>query len=175
MRLSPLFYGDIMLKCYALTDKKQKEFYALFGDYYAELGCDEDTEHLLDEYVVADLKAGLLSVYLLDEGEKTVGFVIFQTDRAENEWCKKAGWGDVRELYVEPSSRGKGLGKFMLLTAEMFLRESGAKDCYCLPAEGTEAFFLSCGYAESEERCEEMDCPFFTKDISSSPCNCEKQ
>ncbi len=162
-----------MVKCYALTDKKQQEFCALFADYYAELGCDEDTDHLLDEYVIADCKAGLLSVYLLDDDEKTVGFVIFQTDRAENEWCEKEGWGDVRELYVSPSSRGKGLGKFMLLTAEMLLKESGASNCYCLPAEGTEGFFISCGYAESEERCDEMDCAFFIKDISKS-CGCQK-
>lgn len=159
-----------MVRCYSLTDDGCRQFYKLFSDYYQELGCDEDTEHLLDEYVVADCKAGLLSICLIDDDEETVGFAIYQTDRPENEWCEKEGWGNIRELYIAPASRGKGLGTFLLKTCEMFLGESGAKNCYCLPADGTEGFFISCGYAESEERCEELDCPFFIKELGKTQC-----
>lgn len=40
-------------------------FEKLFTAYYTELDCGEDIPHLLDEYVIPDFKAGLISIQLL--------------------------------------------------------------------------------------------------------------
>lgn len=159
-----------MIKCYALTDEKEKTFRKLFADYYQELGCEDDTEHLLDEYVLPDCIAGLISIDLLDEDGGTVGFVIYQIDGIENEWCLKEDLGDIREIYITPSSRRRGLGKFMLYTAEMKLRERGATSAYTLPYEGAVPFFTACGYADSGEYCDELDCNVYVKESLTNTC-----
>ena len=51
------------MKICRLSAADRKAFCALFAEYYQELGCDEDIDHLLDEYVLADFDAGLLDFY----------------------------------------------------------------------------------------------------------------
>lgn len=164
------FLYKIMIKCYPLKDIKKDDFYALFTTYYAELGCEDDAAHLLDEYVLPDYLSGLLSIDLIDEDGETAGFIIYQIDGIENEWCQREDFGDVREIYVVPSRRRKGLGKFMLFTAEMKLKEAGAKNAYALPCAGAEAFFTACGYKDCGEYCEELDCDFFVKQNLDNTC-----
>ena len=145
--------------------RNRAAFCKLFKDYYSELDCDEDIEHLLDEYVLADYAAGLLSIAVAREGDAACGFVIWQVDARENEWCLKEGMGTVRELYVAPAARQKGMGSALVRYAEGKLAAQGADTLYVLPAEGSQAFFLSLGYAEADEYCEETDCNFFYKQV----------
>lgn len=152
-----------MLKLYPLQDLSLTTFKTLFSRYYGELGCDDDCDHLLDEYVVPDYLAGLLSVDLLDDDGETVGFIIYQTDDITNEWNRKEGWGDIREIFLTCDARGKGYGKFMLYAAEMKLRERGAQKIYALPPESSLGFFRACGYADSGEYDGELDCPVYIK------------
>ena len=159
-----------MLRVSPLKDTEKADFYTLFESYYRELGCDDDIPHLLDEYVMPDLLAGLIKVEILRDGEDTCGFVIYQTDDITNDWNFKEGWGDIREIYITKKKRGQGLGKFLLYTAEMKLKESGAERCYCLPNDGAIPFFLSCGYAETEEYNPDLDCPVFEKLDLSNCC-----
>ncbi len=146
-----------MIKVAPLSDETQKEFEKLFDEYYSELDCDENVPHLLAEYILPDLLAGLIKIDVLKDGDVYAGFVIYQKDDIDNEWNFKEGWGDIREIFVAPSHRRQGLGKFLLYTAEMKLREAGAEKAYCLPVEGTEEFFVSCGYARGNEYSEDLD------------------
>lgn len=159
-----------MLHVYPLTDKDRDTFKNLFKDYYAELDCADDTAHLVDEYIIPDMLAGLLSVDLISDGGEACGFIIYQIDDINNEWNFKEGWGDIREIYIAPSFRRQGLGKFMLYTAEMKLKEAGAKKAYCLPFEGATPFFTACGYANSSEYCEDLDCAVFEKTNLNNCC-----
>jgi GNAT superfamily N-acetyltransferase len=152
-----------MLKIYPLKENSLDKFKELFTDYYEELGCDEDIEHLLDEYVIVDYVSGLLKIDMLDDGGICSGFVIYQIDEITNEWNFKEGWGDIREIYVAKDKRGQGFGKFMLFTAEMKLKESGAEKFYVLPYEEACPFFRACGYSDSGESSEDLDCPVYIK------------
>ena len=152
-----------MLHVFPLRDDFREEFTRLFKDYYTELDCADDVNHLIDEYIIPDILAGLIKADLLKDGDDIVGFVIYQIDDINNEWNLKEGWGDIREIYVAPSSRRKGLGKFLLYTAEMKLKEAGAEKAYCLPYEEAVPFFTACGYNQTQEYCEELDCPVFEK------------
>lgn len=159
-----------MIKVYPLRDNSLPHFLQLFKAYYAELGCDDDAEHILDEYVVPDVKAGLVRAELLDDENGACGFILYQTDAIDNEWCRKEGWGDIREIYIRPNRRRKGLGKFLLYTAEMKLSESGTTKAYALPAESSEKFFSACGYSDSGETDCELDCPVFIKENLKNGC-----
>ena len=152
-----------MVRVFPLNDKYKEKFAKMFTDYYDELGCDEDGEHLVDEYILPDLLAGLLKVDLIEEDGELCGFCIYQTDEPGNDWNFKDGWGDIREIYIVMAKRRKGLGRFLLYTAEMRLKESGAKDIYALPDADSADFFAACGYDLSDEVCEELDCNVYVK------------
>ena len=160
-----------MIKVSPLSDETQKDFEKLFAEYYAELDCDEDVPHLLEEYILPDLLAGLIKIEILKDGEVYAGFVIYQKDDIDNEWNFKEGWGDIREIFVAPSHRRQGLGKFLLYTAEMKLREAGTQKAYCLPVEGTEEFFTACGYERGNEYSEELDTFVYEKTNLHNKCN----
>ena len=85
-----------------------------------------EIEHLLDEYVLADYAVGLLSIAVAREGDAACGFVIWQVDARDNEWCLKEGMGTVRELYVAPAARQKGMGSALVRYAEGDLAAQGA-------------------------------------------------
>ena len=142
-----------------------EKFKALFRAYYDEMDCDEEIDHLLNEYVLADFEAELLDIALAFEGGEACGFVIWQVDGIENEWCLKEGMGDVRELYVIPAERQKGVGSALLSFAEGQLKAAKVKEVYTLPTEGSEAFFLAKDYLEADEFCEETGCNFFYKEL----------
>ena len=152
-----------MIEIKPLTDTNVSHFNKMFNDYYSELDCDEDVCHLLDEYVIPDIKAGLIFADLLEVDGVFAGFVIYQRDDIDNEWCPMEGWGDIREIYVSPEHRKKGFGKCLLLAAEKKLCELGAEKAYVLPAQNTENFFTSCGYKKANLYNEELDCFVYEK------------
>ena len=160
-----------MIKVTPLTDEHTEEFTALFKCYYAELGCTDDTQRLVEDYIIPDLLAGILKIDMLHDGKSFIGFVIYQIDDIDNDWNFKEGWADIREIYVAPFARKQGYGKFLLYTAEMKLKESGAGKCYCLPAEGAESFFLSCGYTKTDEYSDDLDCCAYVKNNLNNCCN----
>lgn len=159
-----------MIKVTALTDSYKNDFVKLFTDYYTELGCGEDIPHLIEEYILPDLLSGLIKADILFDSETCAGFVIYQKDDIDNEWNFKEGWGDIREIYIAPESRGKGYGKFLLYTAEFRLKEAGTDKAYCLPSEEASGFFYACGYSETEEYNEDLDCPVYTKSPLENGC-----
>ena len=159
-----------MIKVSPLKDTEREVFTKLFKEYYTELDCADDAKHLVDEYIIPDLLAGLINIELIEDSGKSVGFIIYQVDDINNEWNLKEGWGDIREIYISPSSRRQGLGKFVLYTAEMKLKESGAKNAYCLPYEEAIPFFTACGYKQSEYYSEELDCFVYEKSSLENCC-----
>ena len=159
-----------MLHVYPLKDTDRKIFDKLFKDYYAELDCADDAAHLVDEYIIPDMLAGLLHIDLIEDGGEIAGFVIYQVDDIDNDWNFKEGWGDIREIYITPSHRRRGLGKFLLFTAEMKLKEAGAQKVYCLPYAGAIAFFTACGYRNSNDYCDDLDCFVFEKNNLNNCC-----
>jgi GNAT superfamily N-acetyltransferase len=162
-----------MLKQYPLKDEGELNFRQLFTAYYQELGCDDNVDHLLDEYVIPDYKAGLLCIDLVDDDDECVGFVIYQIDEITNEWNFKEGWGDIREIYLTPSARGKGYGRFMIFGVEIKLLEKGAEKAYTLPPDSSAGFFRACGYEESEEHNCDLDCPVYIKPQLQTTCKCK--
>lgn len=148
-----------------IEEKDYEQFEELFIAYYEELGCEDEPCHLFDEYVLPDLKAHLFLVAVACEGEKITGFVIYQIDSPENEWCFKEGYGDIREIYTTPSLRKTGVGSQLLTFAENSLNKRGVAGIYVLPTEETENFFTHNGYADNGDYCAELDNKVFEKTL----------
>ena len=161
-----------MIKAAPLNDLTKKAFCDMFKAYYKELGCDDDAQHLIDEYILPDLLAGLLKTDVLYENDAPAGFVIYQKDDIDNDWNKKEGWGDIREIFIIPPLRRKGYGKFLLYTAEYRLKESGADKAYCLPEERSVPFFTACGYEKTDEYDGDLDAFVYAK-TNLSNCKCK--
>lgn len=159
-----------MLHISPLRDDTLAEFKKLFCDYYTELGCEDDCTHLLDEYIIPDLLAGLIKIDVLKSDDVLSGFVIYQIDDITNDWNFKEGWADVREIYVVPSLRRSGAGLLLLYTAEMKLREAGATKSYALPCKEAIPFFEKCGYKETDEYNSDLDCKVYVKTNIHNTC-----
>ena len=159
-----------MLHVFPLRDENKNGFLKLFSSYYEELGCNDDCEHLVEEYIIPDMLAGLVRIDLMSDGGELCGFVAYQIDDIPNDWNFKEGWGDIREIYIAPPFRGRGDGRFLLYTAEMKLKEAGAEKAYCLPPASSVGFFSACGYAETGEYCDELDCAVFAKTNLNNGC-----
>ena len=157
-----VFSGEIML-IREIQEKDFNEFEELFCAYYEELGCEDEPYHLFDEYVLPDLKENLFSAAVAVDGETLWGFIIYQTDAPENEWCFRDGDGDIREIYVTPTHRKRGVGKQLLAFAENELSLGGVKCIYLLPTEENENFFIGCGYKDLGDYCAELDNKVFEK------------
>lgn len=141
-------------------------FKQLFCDYFAELDCEEDPLPLFDDCLLPDLRANLFSVAVCKEGGAPVGFIIYQIDDILNDWNFKEGFGDVRELYVAPAFRRRGLGSALLTFAENELKKGGATEIYTLPVEECESFFAKRGYFDGGEYCPDADNKVFSKKLS---------
>lgn len=162
-----------MIKVSPLTDKTAEQFKTLFEKYYKELGRDDDCGRLLKEYVLPDCLAGLISVETVEDGGEIAGFAVYRIDGTENERNFKKGFGNVREIYVSPKNRRKGLGTLLLYTAEMKLQERGAEKCYCLPQKEAELFFTACGYKKTDGCNRGLDCPVYEKQNLNN-CDCAR-
>ena len=160
-----------MLHISPLRDDALEAFKELFCNYYKELGCEEDCDHLLKEYIIPDLLAGLIKIDLMRNDGEPSGFVIYQIDDIDNDWNFKEGWADIREIYVVPSLRRSGAGLLLLYTAEMKLREAGATQSYALPSEDAVPFFEKCGYKATDEYNPDLDCKVYIKTNIHNTCN----
>lgn len=160
-----------MLHVYPLKDADRNSFEKLFCDYYAELDCGEDAKHLIGEYIIPDLIAGLLHIDLINDNDECAGFIIYQIDDINNDWNLQEGYADIREIYIAPEYRRKGTGRFLLYSAEMKLKEAGAKKAYCLPYAKAIPFFTACGYRNTDRYNDELDCFIFEKNSLNNGCS----
>lgn len=146
-----------------IEEKDYEKFEDLFCDYYEEVDCNDDGCLVFDQCVLPELKKGLFSVAVAQDDGEITGFIIYQTDRADNEWCFREGDGDLRELFVSPLHRKHGVGRALVGYAEKELIKSGVKTIFVLPIEESEAFFIHCGYLDQGDYCAELDNKVFEK------------
>lgn len=92
--------------------------------------------------------SGITSLDMLLDSGKLAGFIYYQIDNPKSNWCEREGWGFIREVYINRSLRGKGLGAKLAAHAEKVLYAKGAEDIYLTSDEAGE-FWSLCGYKET--------------------------
>ncbi len=137
----------------ALSGKYQESFVQLLLDYLPEVDADipEDVVRgkLLD-LLCSQQDQRILSVSLLLSDEVPVGFSVYQIDSPASDWCKRPGWGCIREFYIAPGHRRRGFGAAMASDTESRLRQLGAQQLY-LTSDGGIPFWRSQGWQLKEE------------------------
>lgn len=137
-------------------DKSKKHLLAdLMSAYMNELDCgipEEIIRGKLSDFIDTQFDARIIRIDLGIESERIAGFSVYQIDKPESDWCKRPGWGFIREFYIVPAFRKSGLGRALALHTEETLRTMGAERLY-LTSDSAIPFWRSCGWRLSEEIC----------------------
>lgn len=137
------------------TPLHRKSFETMLVDYFTELsaGIPEETirTRILDLFL--DLESrGIIHIAMALENSSPIGFSVYQIDSPQSDWCKRPGWGSIREFYIQPPHRSKGLGTQLAAWTEDQLRRLGAQSLY-LTADDAIPFWEHCGFSNTHEFC----------------------
>lgn len=127
----------------------------MMADYMAELDCDIPEDIIygkLADLIDRQFTSGIIRVDLATENEIPIGFSVYQIDTAESDWCKRPGWGFIREFYVVPAYRKSGTGSALAAHTELQLRNMGTKALYLTSTDAV-PFWRKCGWRLTEELC----------------------
>jgi len=120
----------------------------LFVSYFGELGvqvAEEVVRSSVCPLIAGQVTAGIVRMDLCVEGGQPIGFSIYQVDHPESDWCKKEGWGCIREFFILPAYRRRGFGRRLAAHTEAQLAQMGAT-CIYLTRTDALVFWTSCGY-----------------------------
>lgn len=105
----------------------------------------EIVEQKLCGFLLSQWEKGVLRIAVAQDDGVPMGFAIYQIDTPESDWCKRPGWGFIREFYILPGHRRRGYGTQLAQWTAQRLREMGAARLY-LTADSAIAFWQRCGY-----------------------------
>lgn len=137
------------------TKAKRTQLSDMMTAYMEELDCgipEEIIRGKLADFIDRQHESGIIRVDLVVDGENCAGFSVYQIDAPDSDWCKRPGWGFVREFYVVPACRRKGTGRFLAFHTEKELRNLGAKQLY-LTSTDAAPFWQKCGWSLTEALC----------------------
>lgn len=135
-------------------------FEKLFIDYSLnDLRMQEEdpriTPELLREKIVPLLlgtwERGAGSLALCFAEGRCAGFVCYQVDSEKSDWCKRPGWGLIREFYIVPEFRRRGYGRILAAYAVKRLREQSASLYLTAHDDAAAAFWAACGFRKTGE------------------------
>ena len=126
----------------------QKHLTDMMVPYMAELNCDVPEEIIrtkLEAFIRQQWGAGILHIAMAFDQQNPIGFTIYQIDSPASDWCKRPGWGFIREFYVIPAYRKQGIGKSLAAHTEADLRAMGTERLY-LTSDQAIPFWQRCGW-----------------------------
>ncbi|MCL2619352.1 MAG: GNAT family N-acetyltransferase [Defluviitaleaceae bacterium] len=97
-------------------------------------------------------KDGIIHLDLLHLDDTAIGFIMYQVDSPESNWCEKEGYGFIREMYIRKDHRKQGYGKVLVAHAENELKKLSVPYIYL--TSSNDDFWLGVGYVETGEVCE---------------------
>jgi len=104
--------------------------------------------------IIQSVKDGITYIDLIHVDGTPIGFINYQVDSLESDWCEKEGYGCIREMYISKDYRKQGYGKTLAIHAENELKKLSVPYIY-LTAETDDAisFWQSVGYTDTGEIC----------------------
>ena len=152
------------------TDCDHDAFAAMFSvcflqDYGMPLSPEQVTQ--VCGKIETAARAGVVSIDLAMSGPDAVGFVIYQIDAPQSDWCERPGWGLIREMFVAPNWRKQGWGRRLASHAEQALELRGATNIYLTTDDALE-FWLSLGYTNTNQICQRNEGLILTKTVAAT-------
>ena len=127
------------------------QFIEMLTAYFPEVdaGIPEDIiRGKLVELIQSQYEQGIIRICIAFDAGQAIGFSIFQMDTPKSDWCKRPGWGFIREFYIRPPFRGQGRGRELASYTELAMAQMGAKQMY-LTSGSAIPFWKSCGWKET--------------------------
>lgn len=145
-----------------ISDFTDPRFRTAFQTYFIELGAHiKDWDGLFREMN----EDGNNSAYLaLDASDTAIGFLQFQLTAFTN-WFMEEKLGFIREFWVDPAHRGRGLGTELLSMTERYLKEHSAYRAV-LTSDNAIGFYLARGYIKSPGISAKNKMEVLSKDLS---------
>ncbi len=150
-------------------DPSMREIWAAMFVRYAreDLGDTEPPEETLREKIALGLfarnhEAGVSSIALALVDGRPAGFAVYQVDTLESDWCKRPGWGLIREFCVVPEFRRRGYGKALANYAAEKLLEKTDRLYLTAHDPAAMAFWTSCGFQDTGKKDGSNGCPIMT-------------
>lgn len=137
------------------TTARKQILAALMADYMDELESGIPREIVLGklaDFIDRQCADRIIRLDLAMDEACCIGFSVYQIDTEKSDWCKRPGWGFVREFYVIPECRKNGTGKVLASHTELQLRNMGAKALYLTSTDAV-SFWEKCSWKLTEERC----------------------
>lgn len=121
-----------------------------------DLGDTQLSEEVLREKIARGVclrnqKAGISSLVFLMAGGKPAGFAFYQVDSPESDWCKRSGWGLIREFCIVPEFRRRGYGQALADYVKERLLEKTDKLYLTAHDPSAVRFWTTCGYTDTGE------------------------
>ena len=147
------------------TDKQLGAFKEMLNicfnqDYKIPL-TEQQLEELCDE-ILQSVKGSITFLDLIFVGDEAKGFVSYQIDTPNSDWCEKENWGCSRELYISDDVRGNGYGKALATHAENELCKLSVPNVYLI-TDDTIDFWIKLGYRDTGEICDKNNGNILTK------------
>ena len=137
----------------SFKDSYMESFIKMFSRYFREDFKIDITDKKICESCARIANFSLSGINKLDflvVDEKPFGFIYYQIDTPQSNWCEREGWGFIREVYIDPVIRKSGLGARLVLHAEEKLYSKGALNIY-LTSDSNDLFWDSLGYRKTEK------------------------
>lgn len=132
----------------SFEESDYESFVNMFNSYFLddfkiELEHSKIREICLD--IMERAKKQVIFLDLMRINNKSIGFIMYQIDSPESDWCQKEGFGFIREMYIDKGLRSQGLGKLLVAHAEKFLKYKNVEQIY-LTSDNGGLFWNQCGY-----------------------------
>lgn len=155
--------ASITIRKYA--DADYAAYKALFTEYFRQDFRFDITDEDLDKICTGVAKHVCKGIQFLDllicDGVPQ-GFIEYQVDSPNSDWCEKEGYGCIREVFIKPELRKHGLGRLLAKHAEENLFALTVPHIY-LTSDEAGGFWETMGYRASGEVCEKNKCPVYVK------------
>ncbi len=130
----------------------EKEFRDVFEQYWKYITNNKVTKEQIkscQDYILKQVANQEIFMLLSIDNNTVVGFSIFQIDNEKSDWNKFTGYGFIREFFIVPTKRCKGLGKELANYTIKQLFSMSAKNIYLDTAKNAKDFWLKCGFVST--------------------------
>lgn len=148
-----MFNKNEIINIKILEKSQYVEFKAMFCDYFInDLAKNLDKnficERILGSQVLKLYEQGVIYIDILYINDQAKGFIIYQIDSSNSDWCERVGHGFIREFYIDRDSRKKGLGSLLLKHIENTLLKLGIENIYLTSnsSDYVKKFYIRNGY-----------------------------
>lgn len=149
-----------------ITASDYKDFRGMFREYFIkDLGIDISEEQLesVCTEIMQQVEKQVMFLDLLTLDGNTKGFINYQVDTPQSDWCEKEGHGFIREVYIEAGIRKRGLGRELITHTEDQFLEQGVASIYLTTAYESKEFWIKCGYKDTGEISRKNHYPIYAK------------